>query len=61
MSCSSAPVTATSRSTPPNVAEIAETLPEAHWAAVAELVGYVLDLRRRVRRKLPDGTVHIEG
>lgn len=35
--------------------EVDETIPEAHWAAVAELVGFVYDLKRRVRRKLPEG------
>lgn len=42
------------------VAEIDQPIPEDHWAAAAELVGYVLDLRRRVRRKLPEGTVHVD-
>ena len=41
------------------VCEIDKPIPEDHWAAVAELVGYVLDLRRRQRRKLPEGTHHI--
>lgn len=41
------------------VAEIDQPIPEDHWAAVAELVSYVLDLRRRVRRKLPEGTRQI--
>lgn len=34
-------------------------IPEEHWAAVAELVGYVLDLRRRIHRKLPEGSHHV--
>lgn len=42
------------------VVEVDQTVPEEHWAAVAELVGYVLDLRRRVRRKLPEGTHHVD-
>ncbi|MCB5410883.1 EscU/YscU/HrcU family type III secretion system export apparatus switch protein [Pseudogemmobacter faecipullorum] len=41
------------------VCEIDRPIPEDHWAAVAELVGYVLDLRRRQRRRLPEGTQHI--
>ena len=43
------------------VVEVDQPIPEDHWAAAAELVGYVLDMRRRVRRKLPDGTRHIDG
>lgn len=35
--------------------DVDETIPEAHWAAVAELVGFVYDLKRRVRRKPPAG------
>lgn len=42
------------------VAEVDQPIPEDHWAAAAELVGYVLDLRRRIKRKLPDGTLHID-
>lgn len=34
-------------------------IPEEHWAAVAELVGYVLDLRRRIHRRLPEGSHHV--
>lgn len=36
-----------------------QMIPEDHWAAVAELVGYVLDLRRRIRRPLPSGAHHL--
>lgn len=36
-------------------AELDQPIPEAHWPAVAELVGFVLDLRRKIRRKLPEG------
>lgn len=43
------------------VVEVDTPIPEEHWAAVAELVGYVLDLRRRIRRKLPDGAHHYTG
>ena len=39
--------------------EVEQQIPEEHWAAVAELVGYVLDMRRRIRRKLPEGAVQI--
>lgn len=41
------------------VVEVDTAIPEEHWAAVAELVGYVLDLRRRIRRKLPEGSHHV--
>lgn len=43
------------------VVEVDDMIPEEHWAAVAELVGYVLDLRRRIKRKLPEGTRVFEG
>lgn len=36
-------------------AELDRPIPEAHWPAVAELVGFVFDMRRRIRRKLPEG------
>lgn len=36
-------------------AEIDQPIPEMHWPAVAELVGFVFDMRRRIRRKLPEG------
>lgn len=35
--------------------EVDSMIPEAHWGAVAELVGFVYDLRNKVRRKLPEG------
>lgn len=35
--------------------EVDETVPEAHWPEVAQLVGFVLDLRRKIKRKLPAG------
>lgn len=37
------------------VVEVDEIVPEAHWAAVAELVSFVFDLGRKVRRKPPEG------
>jgi flagellar biosynthetic protein FlhB len=36
--------------------EIDEVVPVEHWQAVAEIVGYVLDLRRNIRRKPPAGS-----
>ncbi|WP_374434164.1 flagellar biosynthesis protein FlhB [Tabrizicola sp.] len=36
-------------------AELEKPIPEAHWQAVARLVTYVLDLRRRIRRMPPEG------
>ncbi|TMV54330.1 flagellar biosynthesis protein FlhB, partial [Thioclava sp. BHET1] len=36
--------------------EIDETVPVEHWQAVAEIVGYVFDLRRNIRRKPPKGS-----
>ncbi|MDR6266745.1 MULTISPECIES: flagellar type III secretion system protein FlhB [Rhodobacterales] len=36
--------------------EYDRTIPEAHWAEVAQLVSFVLDLKRKVRRKPPKGT-----
>jgi flagellar biosynthetic protein FlhB len=35
--------------------ELDQAIPEAHWQAVARLVTYVVDLRRRIRRKPPEG------
>ena len=37
--------------------EVDQPIPEAHWGAVAELVGFVYDLRKRRRRKPPQGAV----
>lgn len=37
------------------VAELDRPIPEAHWQAVARLVSFVFDLRRRIRRKPPEG------
>lgn len=36
--------------------EYDQAIPEAHWAEVAQLVSFVLDLKRKVRRKPPAGT-----
>lgn len=33
--------------------EVDQVIPEAHWPAVAELVGFVMDLKNNVKRKLP--------
>ncbi len=33
--------------------EIDQVIPEAHWQEVAVLVGFVLDMRKKIRRKLP--------
>lgn len=30
--------------------EVDDVIPEAHWVAVAKLVGFVFDLRRNIRR-----------
>lgn len=40
-----------------DVVEVDDTVPEAHWQAVAEIVSYVMDLRRRIRRKPPAGSM----
>ncbi|MEI4485507.1 flagellar type III secretion system protein FlhB [Frigidibacter sp. MR17.14] len=36
--------------------EVDDVIPEQHWQAVAEIVGFVIDLRRRIRRKPPEGS-----
>lgn len=36
--------------------EVDQVVPVEHWQAVAEIVGYVLDLRRNIRRKPPAGS-----
>lgn len=36
--------------------EVDEVIPEAHWPAIAELVGFVFDLRKKIRRKMPEGS-----
>jgi flagellar biosynthetic protein FlhB len=37
-----------------SVVEIDAPIPEVHWQAVAELVSFVLDMKHKVRRRLPD-------
>lgn len=37
------------------VAELDRPIPEAHWQAVARLVSFVFDLKKRIRRKPPEG------
>ena len=39
-----------------DVAEIDEEIPFEHWQAVAEIIGYVMDLSRNVRRTPPAGS-----
>ncbi len=36
--------------------EVDDVIPAEHWQAVAEIVGYVFDLRRNIRRKPPKGS-----
>jgi flagellar biosynthesis protein FlhB len=36
--------------------EVDQRIPVEHWQAVAEIIGYVMDLRRNVRRKPPEGS-----
>ncbi|KAF0674625.1 EscU/YscU/HrcU family type III secretion system export apparatus switch protein [Profundibacterium mesophilum] len=38
------------------VVEIDDTIPVEHWQAVAEIIGYVMDLGRTGRRKPPEGS-----
>ncbi|KGM46992.1 flagellar biosynthesis protein FlhB [Pseudooceanicola atlanticus] len=38
------------------VAEIDEQIPYEHWQAVAEIIGYVMDLQRNVPRDPPQGS-----
>ena len=38
------------------VAEVDDQIPVEHWQAVAEIIGYVMDLRRNIRRKPPAST-----
>lgn len=37
--------------------EVDDTVPIEHWQAVAEIIGYVMDLRRNIRRAPPKGSV----
>lgn len=39
-----------------DVAEIDEEIPFAHWQAVAEIIGYVMDLQRDIYRPAPEGS-----
>jgi len=39
-----------------DVAEIDEEIPFEHWQAVAEIIGYVMDLQRNVHRPAPVGS-----
>lgn len=36
--------------------EVEDTVPVEHWQAVAEIIGYVMDLRRNIRRAPPSGS-----
>ncbi|WP_439561835.1 flagellar biosynthesis protein FlhB [Roseinatronobacter sp.] len=36
--------------------EIDSAIPIEHWQAVAEIIGYIMDLRRNIRRKPPVGS-----
>ncbi|TGD61850.1 flagellar biosynthesis protein FlhB [Tabrizicola sp. WMC-M-20] len=36
--------------------EVDGVIPAEHWQAVAEIVGYVMDLRRRIQRQAPGGS-----
>ncbi len=37
--------------------DVDDTVPIEHWQAVAEIIGYVMDLRRNIRRAPPKGSV----
>ncbi|GAA6150328.1 flagellar biosynthesis protein FlhB [Pseudooceanicola nitratireducens] len=39
-----------------DVAEIDEEIPFEHWQAVAEIIGYVLDLQANIQRMPPEGS-----
>lgn len=36
--------------------EVDSVIPMEHWQAVAEIIGYIMDLRRNIRRKAPAGS-----
>lgn len=38
------------------VVEVDQRIPVEHWQAVAEIIGFVMDMRRNVRRKPPAGS-----
>lgn len=40
--------------------EVDDMIPEDYWPAVAELVGYIYDLRKRIHRKPPEGAVLVD-
>ncbi|WP_163851589.1 flagellar type III secretion system protein FlhB [Pseudooceanicola aestuarii] len=39
-----------------DVAEIDQEIPTEHWEAVAAIIGYILDLKRNIRRAPPEGS-----
>jgi len=39
-----------------DVVEVDEAIPTEHWQAVAEIIGYIMDLRRKIRRAPPEGS-----
>lgn len=39
-----------------DVAEMDEEIPLDHWQAVAEIIGFIMDLRRNIPRTPPDGS-----
>jgi len=39
-----------------DMTEVDETIPVEHWQAVAEIIRFVLDMRRNIRRKPPVGS-----
>ncbi|EYD73645.1 flagellar biosynthesis protein FlhB [Limimaricola hongkongensis] len=38
------------------VVEVDDAIPAEHWQAVAEIIGYIMDLKRRIRRAPPEGS-----
>jgi len=36
--------------------EVDDQIPAEHWQVIAEIIGYVMDLRRNIRRKPPTGS-----
>lgn len=44
------------------VVDIEGTVPAEHWQAVAEIVGYIMDLQRNIKRKPPEGSsLHLDS
>jgi flagellar biosynthetic protein FlhB len=42
--------------------EVDDQIPAEHWQVIAEIIGYVMDLRRNIRRDLPAGSaLYIPG